>query len=362
MQRIGTIVSRALQHLAPHHHGRMRNAVTEHQEPSNNRWIRRDGPGRAWRSMLVNVLNPGAEHANFSMRFEKSKLFLKSGGQADVVGIHSRNVAALRDPATSIKRRDQAAVFLRVKLDAIIASGVLTKDSAAIVGRSVIHDDELEIPERLIQDAFDRLADNGRCIVDGHDHRNPRRIRHTSDVYNTCRMARDFVIRMKFDGLGDHLFYSHLPRIAKQYGGYDRVFISNLSECRHPDYRRIIWESNPFVDGFCGADAPLYDFEDIPPGMNILDKHMLLTGLDDGQRFHEPELYLKPRIIESLRNATVFDPNFVSYVGAVKPRHVQKFLSRESIFPEYMLAPRDKNVAVKRYGELLVSTSLEHYC
>src|SRR5438093_9007669 len=130
-------------------------------------------------------------------------------------------------------------------------------------------------------------------------------------------MARDFVIQIKYGGLGDHLFYTHLPRIAKQHGGYARVFISNFSEYRNPNYRRLVWESNPYVDGFSDENFLLPEFKRIPPDRNLLDQMMLLSGLDDGQRFHEPELYFKPPVVESLRNAIVFDPNFVSYVGAV---------------------------------------------
>jgi hypothetical protein len=175
-------------------------------------------------------------------------------------------------------------------------------------------------------------------------------------------MKRDFIIRIDYGGLGDHLFYSHLPRIAKQHGGYDRVFISNLSKFRSSDYRRLVWEANPYIDGFSDEGSALPDFKAVPVGRNILDHVMLLAGLDDGQRFHEPELYFKPAVIESLKNAIVFDPNFVSFVGAVEARHIEKFFAEERITPDYLLAPRDKAPTIKQYGQLLATTSFEHYC
>ena len=175
-------------------------------------------------------------------------------------------------------------------------------------------------------------------------------------------MSRDFIIRIKYGGLGDHLFYSHLPRIAKQHGGYDRVFISNASEFRNAEYRRLIWESNPYVDGFSDGGSTLPDFKDVPAGRNILDHVMLLAGLTDGQRFHEPELYVKPPVIESLQNAIVFDPNFVSYIGSVEPRHVEKFFAEERIDPDYVLAARDRTIPIKNHAQVLATTSLEHYC
>jgi hypothetical protein len=126
-----------------------------------------------------------------------------------------------------------------------------------------------------------------------------------------------FVIKVKYGGLGDHLFWSHLPRIAKTVGGYKKVYISNYSDYnRHPDYRKLVWEPNPFVDGFCGEDTPSTDVV-IPAGINLLDAIMLANGLDDGERFHEPEFFYRSRPIENLKTARVFDPNYVSCVGAI---------------------------------------------
>ncbi|MCK4823535.1 hypothetical protein KA005_47730, partial [bacterium] len=43
---------------------------------------------------------------------------------------------------------------------------------------------------------------------------------------------KTLVIQIPFGGLGDHLFRSHVPRIAKKTGQYDRVYISNHSVFR----------------------------------------------------------------------------------------------------------------------------------
>lgn len=171
-----------------------------------------------------------------------------------------------------------------------------------------------------------------------------------------------FVIRVKFGGLGDHLFYSHLPRIAKQSGGFKRVLISDLSEYRHPDYRRLIWEVNPYVDGFTNEDAPYPLFDTVPAGTNLLDHIMLLRGLDDGKRFHEAELYFKPAKIDSLTGATIYDPNFVSNVGNISAKHVERYFARNKIVPDFMLPPRGKGLGVRRHGALIETKNLEHYC
>jgi hypothetical protein len=85
-------------------------------------------------------------------------------------------------------------------------------------------------------------------------------------------VQESLVIHVKYGGLGDHLFYSHLPRIAKETGAYDdRVLVSNYSEYRHPEYKELIWDLNPFVDE-CGLIEP---FGEVEPSLNLLDKIML---------------------------------------------------------------------------------------
>src|SRR5262249_11671061 len=71
------------------------------------------------------------------------------------------------------------------------------------------------------------------------------------------RLPKDvFVIHVAWGGLGDHLFFSHLPRIAKEQG-YREVYVATHSEFRHDDYRWV-WILNPFVDGFAEAE-PSHD-------------------------------------------------------------------------------------------------------
>ena len=72
----------------------------------------------------------------------------------------------------------------------------------------------------------------------------------------TVGMNRRLILQIKFGGLGDHLFYSHLPRIAKQSGECTGVYISNHSSFRSPEYKELIWKLNPFVDGFVDRLRP----------------------------------------------------------------------------------------------------------
>ena len=64
---------------------------------------------------------------------------------------------------------------------------------------------------------------------------------------------RVLTIDLRYGGLGDQLFWSHIPRIAKDRtnkgGGYDKVYVRLHSPSRDAQYIKLIWESNPYVDG-----------------------------------------------------------------------------------------------------------------
>jgi glycosyltransferase involved in cell wall biosynthesis len=47
-------------------------------------------------------------------------------------------------------------------------------------------------------------------------------------------MGKRFIIEVNYGGLGDHLFNSHLPKIAEEVGGFDAILVSRQSEFRHP--------------------------------------------------------------------------------------------------------------------------------
>ncbi|OHB79356.1 MAG: hypothetical protein A2Z25_15850 [Planctomycetes bacterium RBG_16_55_9] len=171
-----------------------------------------------------------------------------------------------------------------------------------------------------------------------------------------------FVIEVKYGGIGDHLFYSHLPRIAKQSGKFDRIYVSNHSEFRSPEYRRLVWECNPYVDGFCDENGEYPLFDSVEEGMNILDKIMLLQGLDDGKRFHEPELYVRFQPRPDLCDAVVYDPNFVSYVGDISSEEIESFLRNNHIHVTHQMKLWEKNCAIEYYDTILRTDSLEEFC
>lgn len=174
-------------------------------------------------------------------------------------------------------------------------------------------------------------------------------------------MSGTFIIKVRYGGLGDHLFWSHLPRIAKTYGGYKRVYISNLSEYRHKDYRRLVWELNPFVDGFCDEDGPDPTFTDLLPGTNLLDMFMIDRGLDDGKRFHEPEIFYKPKLKNELVGCRLFDPNYITNVGALSKRGVLQYLETGGGI-DFQMQARDKTIGIYSKAKVINSTDIFEYC
>src|SRR5262245_36345995 len=85
----------------------------------------------------------------------------------------------------------------------------------------------------------------------------PSRARHAlvtfkaRAAFNFNRYCRkQIILQIGHGGLGDNLFLSHIPQIAKEVSGVRKVFISTHSVFREDAYKSLIWESNPFVDGF----------------------------------------------------------------------------------------------------------------
>lgn len=154
-------------------------------------------------------------------------------------------------------------------------------------------------------------------------------------------------------GLGDNLFYSHLPRIAKTLvkDKFDKVYVHNPWSFRHPDHKRLIWEMNPYVDGVIDSNSPSLDavthkeqyfrgeFADFNLNENILDKTMLFHGLDDGARFHEPEIYYKPKFRPEF-NKVIFDPNWISNEGGLNLDDILDFFDEQGIKIEAVMAKK----------------------
>ena len=172
---------------------------------------------------------------------------------------------------------------------------------------------------------------------------------------------RTFIFKVKYGGLGDHLFHSHLPRIAKEMG-YNKVYMSNNSEFRHKDYYDFIWKLNPFLDGQIDADAPYPEVGSLDLNkLNLLDAVMLSRGLDNHRRFHEPELYYTPKVKPELVDKVIFDPNYLSYTGEIINSNLISFLQSEGDI-DLQMAIRDRTFGFRTSIPTIQAANIYDYC
>ncbi|MBA3706461.1 MAG: hypothetical protein H0W84_11360 [Bacteroidetes bacterium] len=180
-------------------------------------------------------------------------------------------------------------------------------------------------------------------------------------------MQKTLIIEIPYGGLGDHLFHSHLPRIAKETGRYDTVYISKKTIFRHPDNKYIVWDLNPFIDGFIdqpGIKCNLVEIlKNVKKGVNLLDAIMLAYNLDDTQRGHEPEIYYKPHFNATYHNV-IFDPNYLSWVGVIDKRDIMYFLKKRKIqFDAVMKIRTDKSLYIPKASDVFIETvTLKDFC
>ncbi len=175
---------------------------------------------------------------------------------------------------------------------------------------------------------------------------------------------KSLVIQLKKGGLGDHLFFSHLPRIAKETGAYDKVFISNQSECRHPDTIELIWKLNPWLDGFTDQGGEYHFPENVNESENLLDAIMLAYGLEDGLRFHEPEIYYAPKLLSNLEGAVVYDPNYISFTGKLRTgKKIESWFMKENIQVNYqMVHLKNRALTIKSAEKEMATSNLFELC
>ena len=221
----------------------------------------------------------------------------------------------------------------------------------------------------------------------------PSRVKHIRSslkakaTFNFNRYVRkQILLQIGYGGLGDNLFLSHIPQIAKETSDVCRVFISTRSVFRDDAYKQLIWESNPYVDGF--VDEPGFEIVGphaqrvrgslldhyllklglnnrisyLEPGCNLLDQYMLALGLDDGLRFHEPKIYQEiPRKTE-YENTILYDPNYITHVGAISAEAVSEFFKREGVQVNAQMQPYGNSIQLPEITHRISTASIVDFC
>lgn len=174
---------------------------------------------------------------------------------------------------------------------------------------------------------------------------------------------KTLVIQINKGGLGDHLFFSHLPKIAKETGSFDQVLLSEQSIFRSPATREMVWEANPYLDGFTPAKGIVYFPKQLNAGENLLDNILLHYGIDDGQRMHEPMLFYQPKLKEELVGKSLYDPNFISYTGNLASgKRIEEWFEKENRLPNYVMSPLGNRYLAISSGLPLSAKSLPDFC
>ena len=144
-----------------------------------------------------------------------------------------------------------------------------------------------------------------------------------------------------WDGLGDTLFLSHLPKIAKEKGGYQYVYINENHAYKSPGTQDLVWRSNPYVDGFT-REGDLYFEEqqwvhwtlcglgDIRPPREKFANNAMLHRLMKIYKLDDPDFdglpYVNIGLIQEkcpdinidftvIQNSIIFDGNWKAHIG-----------------------------------------------
>lgn len=128
---------------------------------------------------------------------------------------------------------------------------------------------------------------------------------------------KNFLLNIEYGGLGDHLFYSPLPRLLKQEHGDDcKVYLSSKSYVRNQETFEFVWERNPFLDGLKDPDS--LNFEKLRPvnlseNYHVIQEVLAWYSLDHSVEV-EPEVYCDPEV-ETGSPERIVDLNYSSYTG-----------------------------------------------
>jgi len=172
-------------------------------------------------------------------------------------------------------------------------------------------------------------------------------------------MKKQLIIHCEYGGLGDHLFFSPIPRLAK-IAGYDKVYLSSSSNFRSLEVFDLVWNSNPYFDGVIdAANAEIRSIAyDETCDNNILEQFANCFNLPFSRPLL-PELYYSPIKDSLILNKIVVDLNYVSFVGAVSKYKILKYL--KTFDPESILLVNCKSNFFKAHFETIDTQSIYHY-
>ena len=128
---------------------------------------------------------------------------------------------------------------------------------------------------------------------------------------------RSYVFEVEYGGLGDHLFYSPLPRLLKESGLAEAVYLSSRSRVRNQQTIELVWKTNPFLDGM--TNDPVTAFRRAQPTVNkVINLEMAKHGIVIDTEL-KPEIHQAIPIDPRYLGKRFIDLNYISFVGGLTP-------------------------------------------
>lgn len=158
-----------------------------------------------------------------------------------------------------------------------------------------------------------------------------------------------YIFEVEYGGLGDHLFYSPLPRLLKEIGMADEVYLAKRSPFRNLETYDLVWQTNPFLDGI--ADEAPSKFVSCPAQVQrVINLEMAKHGIALDKEIN-PEIHSKIETEPRYKGTCYLDINYISFAGAISvvdqaqlvrrladyvlvnpPRHILPFASRPPVY------------------------------
>jgi len=127
-------------------------------------------------------------------------------------------------------------------------------------------------------------------------------------------MVKKVIFRVEYGGLGDHLFYSALPRLLKENKLADQVYIASNSNFRNPQIFDLVWKNNPHLDGISDEVPTLTKQISNSSQNKIVNRIFEQYGIESSAEL-PVEIYQQVEVLPNLVDKYI-DLNYVSYVGA----------------------------------------------
>ena len=169
--------------------------------------------------------------------------------------------------------------------------------------------------------------------------------------------SNSLVIYIEYGGLGDHLFYSHIPKLVKERGLFKKVYISYKNQYRSAEIKELVWDKNPHVDGFLDEKSFSCKWNLRFRNKKLLDLIAYMYGVDvDGS---EPEIYYTPTPILDLQKAVLYDPNYLSNTGNIISLDISEYFKAQEITVDYKMALRGRYLDIPGPRELVARNIYE---